>query len=100
MGRGSFESGPGPRTLRLQGMPPEAVTEEVKSSNTDRCTKTFCRVSATLTDPQVVNDGDGVPSLNVQGEALRILAERGAAIVHVSISHTSEHAVAQVILEK
>ena len=51
-------------------------------------------------DVEVISDADGVPSLNITGEALRILAERGADRVHVSISHTTEHAVAQVILEK
>ena len=62
--------------------------------------ETGWRGKITWHDIEVVNDGDGVPSLNVRGEALRILTERGAEVVHLSISHTTEHAVAQVILEK
>ena len=62
--------------------------------------KTGWRGKITWHDMEVMNDADGVPSLNVRGEASRILAERGAEIVHLSISHTTEHAVAQVILEK
>lgn len=51
-------------------------------------------------DIEVVSSEDGVPSLVITGEAKRILDTRGAINVHVSISHTAEHAVAQVILEK
>lgn len=50
-------------------------------------------------DIEIVSDADGVPSLKITGEALHILESRGAKHVHVSISHTAEHAVAQVILE-
>lgn len=49
---------------------------------------------------EVETDADGVPSLRISGEAKRIADERGATAVHVSISHTAEHAVAQVLLEK
>jgi phosphopantetheinyl transferase (holo-ACP synthase) len=40
-----------------------------------------------------------VPSLNVKGEAARLMNELGAARCHLSISHTTEHAIAEVILE-
>jgi holo-[acyl-carrier protein] synthase len=50
-------------------------------------------------DIEVVSD-DGVPSLNIKNEAKIILKDMGAARVHLSLSHTTEHAVAQVILEK
>jgi holo-[acyl-carrier protein] synthase len=50
-------------------------------------------------DIEVVNDADGVPSLNLTGEAARLFSETRAARMHISISHTSEHAVAQVIFE-
>ena len=51
-------------------------------------------------DIEVASDADGAPSLLLTGEA-RVLADRlGASAVHLSISHTSEHAVAQVLLEK
>lgn len=49
---------------------------------------------------EVETDADGVPSLRVSGEAKRIADERGATAIHLSISHTAEHAVAQVLLEK
>lgn len=62
--------------------------------------KTGWRGKITWHDIEIVNDGDGVPLLSVKGEAAKILADRGAEIVHLSISHTAEHAVAQVILER
>lgn len=62
--------------------------------------KTGWRGKITWQDIEVVNDADGVPTLNVTGAALNILAERGAKYIHLTISHTAEHAVAHVILEK
>ena len=62
--------------------------------------KTGWRGKITWQDIEVVSDKDGVPTLNVTGEAQNILNERGATHIHLSISHTSEHAVAEVILEK
>lgn len=62
--------------------------------------QTGWRGKITWHDIEVESDADGVPTLKVTGEARRILDERGATRVHVSISHTTEHAVAQVILEK
>ena len=50
-------------------------------------------------DVEVTNDAEGVPSLNVSGEARTILEKMGTPQIHLSISHTSEHAVAQVLLE-
>jgi len=48
---------------------------------------------------EVVVDEGGSPRLSVKGAAARALAETGADRVHLSISHTSEHAIAEVILE-
>ncbi len=62
--------------------------------------KTGWRGKITWQDIEVVSDAEGVPTLNVSGEAKKILNKRGATHVHVSISHTSEHAVAQVIFEQ
>lgn len=62
--------------------------------------KTGWRGKITWQDMEILNDADGVPSLNLKGEALRILNDQGAEYVHLSISHTTEHAVAQVILER
>ena len=61
--------------------------------------KTGWRGKITWHDVEVVVDGDGVPSLNVTGEAKKLLDALGAARVHLSIAHTAEHAVAEVILE-
>lgn len=62
--------------------------------------KTGWRGKITWHDMEILNDPDGVPSLTLKGEALRILNVQGAEHVHLSISHTTEHAVAQVILER
>ncbi|HTH52062.1 MAG TPA: holo-ACP synthase [Pyrinomonadaceae bacterium] len=61
--------------------------------------KTGWRGKITWHDIEVVNDADGVPTLNVKGEAARLMSELGAARCHLSISHTTEHAIAEVILE-
>ena len=51
-------------------------------------------------DIEILNDENGVPNLEIRGEAKIILEKTGANRVHLSISHTTDHAVAQVILEK
>lgn len=62
--------------------------------------KTGWRGKITWHDIEVVSDEDGVPDLVITGEAAAILKERGADRVHISLSHTTDHAVAQVLLEK
>lgn len=62
--------------------------------------KTGWRGKITWQDIEVINDLDGVPSLRVNGEAQKILRELGANRIHLSISHTSEHAVSNITLEK
>lgn len=62
--------------------------------------KTGWRGKITWQDIEVVNDADGVPSLTVTGEASRLLQKMGAAYIHLSIAHTTEHAIAEVILER
>ena len=62
--------------------------------------KTGWRGKITWQDIEVVSDDQGAPSLEIHGEALKILNTRGATRVHLSISHTSELAIAEVILEK
>lgn len=62
--------------------------------------KTGWRGKITWQDIEVVSDEMGAPSLQIHGEARKILAERGATSVHLSISHTSTLAIAEVILEK
>jgi len=62
--------------------------------------KTGWRGKITWHDIEVVNDADGVPSLNVSGEAAVLLKGLTVDIAHLSISHTTEHATAHVIFER
>ena len=62
--------------------------------------QTGWRGKITWQDIEVVSHENGVPELKITGEAAAILKERRADRVHLSISHTNDHAVAQVILEK
>ena len=62
--------------------------------------KTGWRGKITWRDIEIVSDQNGVPGLELRGEAKKILENLGANAIHLSISHTTEHAVAQVILEK
>ena len=62
--------------------------------------KTGWRGKISWQDIEVLNDDDGVPTLSITGEAKRFLDKTGADRIHLSISHTTEHASANVILEK
>ncbi len=62
--------------------------------------KTGWRGKITWHDIEVISDDQGAPSLRVSGEASALFTDTGAVRAHLSISHTSEHAVAQVIFEK
>ena len=62
--------------------------------------KTGWRGKITWQDMEIFSDEAGVPSLKIVGEAKKILENLGANQIHLSLSHTTEHAVAQVILEK
>lgn len=62
--------------------------------------KTGWRGKITWHDMEILNDAQGVPRLEIKGEARALLENLGANAIHLSISHTTEHAVAQVILEK
>lgn len=62
--------------------------------------KTGWRGKLAWTDIEVVSDAEGVPELRVTNEAARLMAELGVVTAHLSISHTKDHAVAYVILEK
>jgi holo-[acyl-carrier protein] synthase len=54
----------------------------------------------TWQDVEIVSGENNVPSLEIRGAAREILDSLGANQIHLSMSHTSEHAVAQVILER
>ena len=51
-------------------------------------------------DIEVYSDDKGAPFLEIKGGAREVMQSLGATCVHVSLSHTTEHATAQVILEK
>lgn len=62
--------------------------------------KTGWRGRITWHDIEVSSDEMGVPSLDIRAEAGKILEDSGANRIHLSLSHTTDHAIAQVILEK
>jgi holo-[acyl-carrier protein] synthase len=62
--------------------------------------KTGWRGAIRWHDVEILRDENGAPHLSITGEAQKILASLGANRVHLSMSHTTEHAIAQVILEK
>ena len=51
-------------------------------------------------DIEVVSRESGAPMLLFSGRVLELYEQSGAAAAHLTISHTSEHAIAQVILER
>ena len=61
--------------------------------------KTGWRGKISWHDIEIVSDENGVPYLNITGAAKKILETHGATRLHISISHTSDHAVAQVLFE-
>lgn len=62
--------------------------------------KTGWRGKITWHDIEILSDDQGVPTLHISGEASTLFTNSGATHMHLSISHTTEHAVAQVIFEK
>ncbi len=61
--------------------------------------KTGWRGKITWRDIEVVTDEQGAPAIKVTGEARKLLDAAGADAVHLSISHTTDYALAEVILE-
>jgi holo-[acyl-carrier protein] synthase len=51
-------------------------------------------------DVEITHDGAGAPTILFHARALELFRASGATRAHVSLSHTSEHAVAQVVLER
>ena len=51
-------------------------------------------------DVEVGSKENGAPYLIFRGEVLTLFKQFGATATHLSISHTSEHAIAQVVLER
>jgi holo-[acyl-carrier protein] synthase len=51
-------------------------------------------------DVEIASYESGAPYLVLSGLVSELLAQSGASKAHLSLSHTAEHAIAQVILEK
>jgi holo-[acyl-carrier protein] synthase len=51
-------------------------------------------------DIEVGQRATGAPFLHFYGRVLELYEQSGATSTHLSISHTTEHAIAQVILER
>ncbi len=62
--------------------------------------RTGWRGKITWHDIEIHVDEAGAPFLEIRNEASKIMENLGANKAHLSISHTTEHAIAQVILEK
>lgn len=62
--------------------------------------RTGWRGKITWHDMEIINDSQGAPSLKISGEVKRLLQKMGATNFHLSMSHTTDHATATVILEK
>ena len=58
------------------------------------------RDGLTWHDAEVVSQESGAPSLVLGGHARALFERLGVTHAHLSLSHTSEHAVAQVIFER
>ena len=52
-----------------------------------------------LTEISIENDELGCPQIILAGKYLEIANEKGVGKVHISLSHSQEYAVAQVVLE-
>jgi holo-[acyl-carrier protein] synthase len=51
-------------------------------------------------DVEISSRESGAPVITFHGEARRLFEASGATGVHLSMSHTTEHAIAEVILER
>lgn len=51
-------------------------------------------------DVEVAARESGAPYLILHGQVQELFEKSGATAAHLSMSHTSEHAIAQVVLEK
>ena len=51
-------------------------------------------------DVEIASQESGAPFLILHGPVQELFEKSGATAAHLSISHTSEHAIAQVVLER
>jgi holo-[acyl-carrier protein] synthase len=62
--------------------------------------QTGWRGGITWHDIEITSRESGAPVLTFNGEVKRLMESSGATVAHLSMSHTSEHAIAQVVLER
>src|SRR5262245_56621287 len=62
--------------------------------------QTGWRGGITWQDVEVLAKDSGAPYLVFRGQALQEFEKFGATVTHLSMSHTTEHAIAQVVLER
>ncbi len=62
--------------------------------------KTGWRGGISWQDVEIGSLESGAPFLTFHGETKELFAASGATVAHLSISHTTQHAIAQVVLEK
>jgi holo-[acyl-carrier protein] synthase len=51
-------------------------------------------------DIEISSRESGAPFLILHGQVQELFEKSGATVAHLSMSHTSEHAIAEVVLEK
>ncbi len=51
-------------------------------------------------DVEIASQDGGAPYLIFRGQVQELIEKSGATTAHLSMSHTTEHAIAQVVLEK
>ncbi len=61
--------------------------------------KTGWRGGISWQDVEVAAEESGAPYVIFRGQALELFERSGATVAHLSLSHTSEHAIAEVVLE-
>lgn len=54
----------------------------------------------TWQDIEIITQENGAPLIQFHNRAREVYERRGATAAHLSLSHTAEHAIATVILEK
>lgn len=62
--------------------------------------KTGWRGGISWQDVEISSLENGAPVLTFHGEAKNLFESSGATAAHLSISHTTQHAIAEVVLEK
>jgi len=62
--------------------------------------KTGWRGGISWQDVEISSLESGAPVLTFHGETKKLFAASGATVAHLSISHTTQHAIAQVLLER